>query len=179
MKPIDVQESINKNKLVFHKNLFDKIISIFGKVFIVLCILFTSFFIFLGEIKNNNLLIASIILFFGITLIIVFLFILKSNKDLKLIKGKSKHNNIYRIKNFIKKKNYSVLRKEQNYIKIEIHNMFSGFHWGRNMYIVFNDDNILINASTIDPFGFIIPFHFFGNRKIENKFLKEFKLYEK
>ncbi|MFK8060324.1 MAG: hypothetical protein AB8B78_09565 [Polaribacter sp.] len=137
MKSINLEKSIEKNKLVFCEDLFDKVSSLLGKLFIVSCLLFYSIINFIGLYGSNNLLFAFSVLFLGLIFTSAILYSFKNNKNLKIIKIKSKHNNIHDVKNYIKRKNWKILMENKNYIKVNVHDKFSGFHWGRNMYLFF------------------------------------------
>lgn len=179
MKPINVEKSIERNKIVFHEDWLDKTTFLLGNVLIILFLFTYTIFVFIWLFRSISLLLAFIFLVLGLTFTVYIIFSIINNKKLKKIKRKPKGNNIYDVLNYIKEKKWIVLRREKNYIEVNIHDKFSGFHNGRNMYIIFSKKDILINSSTVGHSGNLLPFHWFGNRKVENEFRKEFELYEK
>ena len=179
MKPINVEKSIEKNKIVFYEDWLDKLVFLFEDLFIFLISFVIPVLLFLWLYKDISVFIAFLFLVFGLSFSFFILYSLLNNRKLKKIKRKPKANIKHVVSNYIKEKNWKVLVREKNYIKVNVHDKNSGFHCGRNMYIIFSENDILINSSTIGHSGNLLPYHWFGNRRIENEFRKEFELYEK
>lgn len=178
MKTINVEKSIEKNKIVFYEDRFDKLTLLFEKLFILLIIIVWPFLFFFWLYKDISVFIAFLFSVFGLSFSFFTLYSLINNSQLKKIKRKSKANNKHDVSKYIKEKNWIILIREKNYIKVNVQDENSGFHFGRNMYIMFSKKDILINSSTVSHSGNLLPFHWFGNRRIENEFRKKFELYE-
>ena len=176
MRPINIEKSIEKNKIVFYKNWLDKLTFLFEELFNLLVIFVFPVLFFFWLYKDISVFIAFLFLAFGLSFSFFILYSLINNSKLKKIKRKPKANNKHEVSNYLKEKNWKVLVREKNYIKVNVHDKNSGFHSGRNMYIIFSKNDILINSSTIGHSGNLLPFHWFGNRRIENEFRKEFEL---
>ncbi len=171
---IDFEKSINKGKVIFKEHIFYKVFDFFITLFFIAIVVFSSI---MNIIKNGysifsiSLFILSIILFF------LTLYSLLNNSKLKAFNG-IYENNRKLVFDIFSDGEWTVIKNNSKYVILS-----KGYNWyswdfGKQITIFFLDDKILINCTSFGRGNTKSPFHWFANRRIENKLITklEFKL---
>ncbi|WP_298420331.1 hypothetical protein [uncultured Kordia sp.] len=180
---IDVGASIKKEKLVFERetslfSFIDKFSRFFLNTIFISAFPFISIMTLIDNIKNNN----SFILTFLSTIISIvisfyILFSLAASSKLKRIIGISGSKNRTIIKNIKLESNWEIQRHNQEITVFKKKWTWTSTNWGRQLFIIYDGKDILINCTTFGKYDAKSPFHWFSSRKIEKQFQRKFQKY--
>ena len=178
LPPVNIKKSIKSRKIVLYKEpLWLSIFDNLTRKFLIFSPLFIFFFI--AFIESNTVLSRVVLIIVTLSLLIFLFLIVSKSKELKEFEAKKKHNNKYQVLDYVNSKNWNIITNRNNFIKVQLQDSESGIYWKRFVFIFFHKTNILVNCSTMDNYSFVVPLHWFGNRKIEKDFINEFKIDEK
>ncbi|MCC1485661.1 hypothetical protein [Winogradskyella immobilis] len=175
--PIDIPESKNRKKLVFHKNGFDRVSEYLTEFITLFAVILISVSFILNEFKNHERIISPIVILI-VTLIIIsgIIYSILNTSKLKILTGISKAKNKSDVGKISELKNWKVIDEGKDYKTILVADKWSGFHWGKYLTVIFQKNDLLINSYSTDVFGAISPYHWFGNRKVEKEFITQIEL---
>lgn len=173
---IDIVKSKMKGRLV-RKTWF--IESILDFIFYGVIIGFFPFFSglsFLNNVKNQENLFFPIILSLATLTLGGLLFYSIVNLDrLKRVQGTLKEQNRDKIKAVIEQLGWTIQHHNQQMtVASPPWSIFSA-NWGRQVVIIYDRGDILVNSSTYGLHDLKSPFHWFGNRKLERQLLEGFE----
>lgn len=175
--PIDILKSKKRKKLIFHKTGFDRISEYFTKLTTIFAIILISTVTILNEFKNHQRIVLPIIIsIISLMIIYAIIYSILNTSKLKVITGTSKAKNKLDVRKISILKDWMIIDEGKDYKTIHVINKWSGFHWGKYLTIIFQKNELLINSYSTDMFGAISPYHWFGNRKVENEFIKQIEL---
>lgn len=174
---INVLESIKREKLVFYKDHFTSTFNSFSFNYLLIFPFAAFVIIIMQSLSTISSKIIYIILV--LVLIMVWFYFFINTRRLKKLKCKPKHSNKFDVQKYIEKNNWNIIIKKNDFIKASLQKKYSGIYLNRIVFIFFNKNEILINCSTTNSVGIVTPIHWFGNREIENNFIKEFTINEK
>ena len=173
---IDIVKSKVKGRLVRKTWLIEPI---FDYLFYGLIIVPFPFFIglsFIDNIKNQENLFFATILFLAMLTLFGFLFYSIVNLDrLKRVQGTLKEQNREQIKAVIEQLGWTIQHHNQQMtVASPPWSIFSA-NWGRQVVILYDRGDILINSTTYGLHDLKSPFHWFGNRKLERQLIDGFE----
>ncbi|SNR54251.1 hypothetical protein SAMN04488009_2269 [Maribacter sedimenticola] len=175
--PIDIQKSKTLRALVFHKNGFDKVSEYLTEFITLFALLLLPATFILKEYQNHK----SIIL--PITTLMVTIFIISgiiysifNTSKLRILIGKSIDKNKSDVEKISELKKWKVIDEGRDYMTLLVADKWSGFHSGKFLTIIFQNNELLFNSYCTDVFGAISPYHWFGNRKVEKEFVSQIGL---
>ncbi len=134
--------------------------------------LFCSGIAFLEELNiGENYLKALIIIFLALTSSGLLLYAILNIDNFKRIKGSSKEENRKYVELLCENFNWKLQRhsKERSIISFSA-DLFS---WSREIVFIYDKTEILVNVTSFGLFKTKSPFHWFADRKTENKIEKE------
>jgi len=171
---IDYNKSINKNKIIFNQTMFEKILDFLGInilhfSFPVLFII--ALFLTFNEKRYNEDNFVVLIFFLLASTISLFLFIKWLNILVtKRINGINAIQNRTVTQNILKTNNWKILKDNNNFLIAQ--KSFTGFSWNKQLTIVYDGSDILVNVISLGLFDFISPIHFSVNKR-ESKIIEE------
>ena len=175
---IKIEESKNKGFLVYPgKSIYDKIYEVFIMSFIIGSIPFSSSMFLLNAIKNNKpILIPLIILFVAITICSFLIYSLLTINKLKKVKGISGNKNRSIVKEISNDINWDIQRHNQQITVLNKNWTWTSTNWGRQLIVIYDKEDILIDCITYAQHGMKSPFHWFSSRRVEKKLRNNFIL---
>lgn len=173
---IDIQKSIDKNKVIRKTWLLVKIIDFFGSVVLVCSFTFLSGLVLTFKIKSSEDLVEPIMIFF-IPLIFgeLLCYSLLKLDRLKRIKGVSKEQNREIIKGLFENLGWTIFNHNQKMTLAVPPWSWCSTNWGQQVIVIYDHNDILINCTTYGLHDIKSPFHWFGNRKRERKIIIGFE----
>lgn len=174
--PFDIEKSKKAGKLItgqsWLKRFFESV-----PLFI-----FVGMFVFVAIMQlysnvNKNEAIGPSILFLICVLMLcgVILYSMSALYKLKRIKGVSKGKNAYFIHNIITKNNWQASIHNRQVSIIPFSWRDSGTDWGKQITILYDKDDILVNCISFGIHAIPSPFHGFANRRKVNKLIASFE----
>ncbi|HET8810455.1 MAG TPA: hypothetical protein VFM65_09360 [Flavobacteriaceae bacterium] len=166
---INIQKSIEKKRVIRETWFIEHIIDF--SVYIVSISISTFFgvFVFALFINTEHLLTNTTllggILFGGL----IFLSVVNIDK-LKRISGISEEKNRQIIKKKAKQLGWKILNEDENLMEFGFHDLTN---WRRQVIVIFDQKDILINSTAYGLFDLKSPFHWFGKRSSENSLIRE------
>ena len=127
---------------------------------------------------NKNEPIGFSLLFFILSLILSVLYIysLVKLKSLKRINGLSRGKNSNLIKKIAEKNNWNVYSTNQQMTIINFPRQNPRTDWGKQMTILYDENDILVNCISFGILSSPSPFHWFANKRKVNKLKMEFEI---
>ena len=173
---IDTVKSKVKGRLVRKTWFIEPILDIFIYGVIVGFLPFSAGLFFIGQLKNHkNLFFVSIFFLIALALCGLLFFSVITVDRLKRIQGTLKEQNREFVKEVIDKLGWSIQHHNQQLtIASPPWSIFSA-NWGRQVVILYDRGDILINSTTYGLHDLKSPFHWFGNRKIERQLIDGFE----
>lgn len=173
---INIPESKKRSKLVFEKSFFEKLsewlIEIPTIVFIpVLCGL-----VLFEKISTDQPFFGTLVLFaLSIALSVLLIYSISRLNSLERIKGISKEQNSKLVMEISEDNNWRILTKNEKMTIIGFSWKESGMDWGKQMTILYDAEDILVNCISYGLFSTPSPFHWFANRKKVSRLKYKFK----
>ncbi len=163
---------------MFKKSAFGRFSNLLFELPIIIYFPFLSFLALSKKISNQEpytlILICLIISFVFSTLLIYSIVNIYS---LKRIKGLSRGKNRKIINEIVKTKGWEELVSNQQMTAINFSWRLTGTDWGKQMTILYDEDDILVNCISFGLFSSPSPFHWFANKKkvteLEISFLRK------
>ena len=174
--PIDIPKSLQTEKLVIKEWLFVKIPEYFLYLMFVIALPFASLMELNSDLNNNEPIGFSIFFlilsFIFSSLLIYSIFNVNS---VKRISGLSRGKNSNLIKRIAKKNNWNIQSTNQQITIINFSWQDSGTDWGKQMTILYDEKDILVNCISFGIASSPSPFHWFANKRKVNKLKSEFE----
>tara|TARA_R110002051_G_scaffold91370_2_gene160709 strand:- start:28520 stop:29071 length:552 start_codon:yes stop_codon:yes gene_type:complete len=175
--PIDIPKSKKLSKLVFHKNGFDKVCEYLTEFITLFALMLLSASIILNEYENHkSIILPFIILIVALIIISGIIYSISNTSKLKVLKGKSKSKNKSDVAQISELKKWKVIDEGIDYKTLLVADKWSGFHSGKYLTIIFQNNELFLNCYCTDIFGAISPYHWFGNRIVEMEFISQIGL---
>jgi hypothetical protein len=176
INPIDIPKSIKSGKIVYKRWKIEIAVDFIGNFITIFIFPFISGISFYFNFIRNqpfgiSLFFLIISLIFGF---LMFYSIINLNK-LKLMKGLSRGNNFNIIKKIAKNNNWNIYSTNHQITIINFSWKLTGTDWGKQMVILYDGNNILVNCTSFGRYSSPSPFHWFANRKKLNKLISEFE----
>ena len=173
--PIDIPKSKANNKLIFKKSLFDRLSDLIIEIPIVLFIPFLCAFALFKKITTEEPFNIVVLLFvFSLTISGLIIYSIINMNSLERIKGNSRVENSKVIKEIVESNNWKMYLNNQQLTIISFSWKDSGTDWGKQMTILYDKKDILVNCTSYGFFSVPSPFHWFANRKKVNQLKSEF-----
>lgn len=174
---IEIGKSKESGKLIFSRNPnFGKISEIILWIAIIGMFPFISVMNLIRNFENKeSLLIPILYLIISVIFGYLFFYSLLSIDKLKRIKGISGSKNRNIITEIGKELNWETQRHNQQITVLTKNWNWSSTNWGRQIVIIYDQKDILINCVTFGKYGIKSPFHWFSGRKIEKELKTKFK----
>lgn len=173
---IDIVKSKKKGRLVRKTWLIEPIFDFIIYGAIVGFLPFSAGFFFIGHLKNHqNLFIVSILFLVALAFCGLLFFSVMTLDVLKRTQGTLKEQNREFVKEVIEQLGWSIQQHNQQLtIAIPPWRIFST-NWGRQVVIIYDKGDILVNSTTYGLHDLKSPFHWFGNRKLESQLIVRFE----
>jgi len=165
---IDIPKSKQKGRVVRKTLLIEPLIDFLTYVVLVGAYPILSGFFFFDQLEKKEHLVPALILF-GLAIILggLLLYSIINLDRLKRINGALKDQNRQAIKNLTENLGWTLqIHNQQVSILSPPWNWFST-NWGRQVIVIYDRQDILINSTSYGLHDIKSPFHWFGNRKLE------------
>ncbi len=173
---IDIVKSKKKGRLIRKTWLIEPFLDFIIYAVIVGFLPFSSGLFFIGHLKNDkNLFIVSILFLVALAFCGLLFYSVVTLDRLIRIHGSLKEQNREFVKEVIEQLGWSVQHHNQQLtIASPPWSIFST-NWGRQVVIIYDSGDILVNSTTYGLHDIKSPFHWFGNRKIERQLIERFE----
>jgi len=173
--PINILESKKNDKLVFKKSLFEKFSDLLIEIPIIVFIPILCGFALFKKITTEEPFAGTLILFvLCLTLSGLIIYSISTLNSLERIKGNSRGQNSKEIKDIVEKNNWKIYSNNQQMTIINFSWKETGTDWGKQMTILYDQEDILVNCTSYGLLSTPSPFHWFANRKKVSKLKSEF-----
>jgi hypothetical protein len=126
--------------------------------------------------KNEPIGISLIFLILSITFSSLLIYSILNLNTLKRIKGLSRGQNTTLIKKIAEKNNWNIYSSNQQMTILNQNwKESSGFDWGKQLTIIYDGTDILVNCISFGLHSSPSPFHWFVNKRKINKLKTEFE----
>jgi len=173
---IDISLSKEKERVVRKPHFLEKLNDFLTYSALIGAIPFIFSILLISQIKKGLDIIGPIFfLCISLALSILLLYSFLNLDKLQRIKGTTKEKNRNIIKEIAEELGWSI--KQDDYeitIAAQTTNFFST-NWGRQILILYDGQDILINCQAFSLHDLKSPFHWFGNRDLEKKIKDEFE----
>ncbi|HNZ42965.1 MAG TPA: hypothetical protein PKN41_06445 [Bacteroidales bacterium] len=173
---IDISLSKEKERVVRKPHLLEKLIDFLAYFALIGAYPILSGMYIINQLKKSESIIGPVILFIlFLGLSCLLLYSLLTLDKLQRIKGTTKDKNRNIIKEIAEELGWNI-KLDDNDITIaaQTSNAFST-NWGRQILILYDAQDILINCTAFSLSDLKSPFHWLGNRVLEQKIKDEFK----
>jgi len=173
---IDTVKSKVKGRLVRKTWFIEPILDFFIYGVIIGFFPFFSGLYFIDCLKNReNFFFATILFLIALTLCGLLFYSVLTLDRLKRIQGTLKEQNRELIKEVIEQLGWTIQHHNQQLtIASPPWSIFSA-NWGRQVVILYDKSDILINSTTYGLHDLKSPFHWFGNKKLERQLIDGFE----
>lgn len=177
---IDIPKSKREGRVVRKTWLIEPIVDFLTYVVLVGAYPFLSGFFFFDQLEKGDYLVGASILF-GLSLILggLLLYSIINLDRLKRISGTLKERNREAIKDLTEKLGWNLQIHNQQVSVLSPPWSWFSTNWGRQIVVIYDRQDILINSTSYGLHDLKSPFHWFGNRKLErivkDNFEKEIK----
>jgi hypothetical protein len=165
---IDIPKSKQKGRVVRKTWLIEPIVDFLTYVVLVGAYPFLSGFFFFDQLEKKEHLVGASVLF-GLALILggLLLYSIINLDRLKRISGTLKDRNRQAIKDLTEKLGWTLQIHNQQVSVISPPWSWLSTNWGRQVVVIYDRQDILINSTSYGLHDTKSPFHWFGNRKLE------------
>jgi hypothetical protein len=165
MNKINIKKSITKESLVFEGGRIDNIFGIVSKYFLILVYSAISIFL-LFKIVIIGAILSCLTIWFSYVLLKSF-----KLKQIKQIGIGTKKEEIKEIINSLRL-GKTIVENKNTFV---CYSGISAFHWGRRVFIIFDNDILFINCTTMARYELPSVFHYYSDRRTENEIIKRIK----
>ena len=172
----NTQNLIKKKRVIFsYDSFFDRIFSNVFALFLSIPTGMGAFLYLKTSIEKSENPTYPILFFLVFLLFIVSIIFLQINtKKLTRIKGVNRSTNRKTIKNLANTLQWQLIKHSQDLSILHKPVTFSSLDWGKNLYIIYDNNDILICCISFGKYDVVSPFHWFSNKRIVNLVKKEF-----
>jgi hypothetical protein len=174
---IDISKSKKAEKLVTRQWLINKLLDYLLPLMITGMFIFMSTMEFKSDLENSEPITLSLTLsLVTINIGIFVIYSLSNLYKLKRIKGLSRGQNLSIIKEIAEKNGWNISTNNQqiSILNISWENS-GGLDWGKQMTIIYDKTDILVNCISFGLHSSPSPFHWFANKRKINKLKTEFE----
>jgi len=170
---IDIPKSKQKGRIIRKTWLIEPIFDFLTYVVLVGAYPLLSGLFFFDQLKKGDYIIGASVLF-GLALILggLLLYSIINLDRLKRISGTLKDRNREAIKNLTEKLGWNLKIHNQQVSVLSPPWSWFSTNWGRQIVVIYDRQDILINSTSYGLHDLKSPFHWFGNRKLE-KIIKD------
>ena len=173
---IHIQKSINEERLIETRSIAEKISEYFllGMLILVFpAITLNDFFFKNSNIISNEL--QSIELILSIVFSSLLIYALSTRNKLYRINGISREQNQILIEKFATENKMKLSINKKDLIIFNLHwENSSGFDWGKQVTVFFDDSDLLVNCKSFGIHGINSPFHWIANKRMIKKLKRKF-----
>ena len=174
--PINIPKSKQLEKLVIEQSIFDKILENFAGLLMVFVWLYIAVLKFYFDLINGKPIgLALVLLIFTITLTALLFYSIRKLYVLKRINGISISQNKTLIMKIGEKNNWKIDSTNKQMTIINFSWKDVGTDWGKQMTILYDRNDILVNCISFGLHSTPSPFHWFANKRKVNKLRVEFE----
>ena len=165
---IDISKSKQKGRVVRKTWLIEPIFDFLTYVVLVGAYPILSSFFFFDQLEKKEHLVGASVLF-GHALVLggLLLYSIINLDRLKRINGALKDQNRRAIKDLTEKLGWTLQIHNQQVSVLSPPWSWFSTNWGRQVVVIYDRQDILINSSSYGLHDIKSPFHWFGNRKLE------------
>lgn len=175
---IDIPKSIQTKKLIIRESLFEKSIEYSFFFILVMMFPFISIMQLNSDIdKNESIGFSILLLIVSLTVSSLMIYSFFDMNSLKRISGLSRGKNSILIKKIAKDNKWVISSMNQQIIIINFSWKDSGIgtDWGKQITILFDGNDILVNCISFGTHSNPSPFHWFANKRKVNTLISEFE----
>lgn len=173
---IDIDNSKVKNRLVTKTWLVEQILNfIFYTALIASFPSFSGLFLFAQYKSGGNLFYVSLFLIMMLLFSGLMLYSVLNFNRLRKIQGVSQEQNIKFTLEVVEQLGWKVLTQDQQLIIARPSERWFSSDWNRQIVLLYEKQDVLINCTYYGLHDFKSPFHWFGNRNIERQLIEGFK----
>jgi hypothetical protein len=125
--------------------------------------------------KNEPIGITIFLLILSLILSSLMIYSIFDLNSLKRISGLSRGKNSNLIKKIAVKNNWNIQSSNQQMTIINFSWQDAGTDWGKQMTILYDDNDVLVNCISFGVYSSPSPFHWFANKRKVNKLKSEFE----
>ena len=171
MVQINIKKSIEKKRLINNEPPYARILGIIVGITLSFFLVWVSLSAFISKAKLKLLIPALIegfcVIAFSLLLYFLISNSLKSFRLIQLIGLNADYNRKWCTEILEKLESFKIHHNNQNYISA----YGNSLDCTRELYIIFEKENIFINCTTITRTGILSFFHYWKDRKTERKFI--------
>lgn len=176
--PIDISKSKKAEKLITRQWFFEKLFDYLLPLMLVGMFPFIAIMEFNSNLNKDEPIGVSIA-FLIFTLIIggFMIYSIFNVYKLKRIKGISRGKNSNLIKKIAEKNEWNIFSSNQQMTILNLTwKESNGFDWGKQLTIIYDEKDILVNCISFGLHSSPSPFHWFANKRKINKLESEFEI---
>jgi hypothetical protein len=175
LEKIDVEKSI-KNQKVYRKNwIIEKVIDFLINLIFILSFPFIAFINWKRSLNTDGILFSTFLFIIALFLALLFFFAWLNINKLRKVKGISPKENKALIATILEEFEWELYRNNIQFAQASIDWNWSSFDYGKELVVIYENDNILINCVSFGRGDIKLFSHWFINRKKENEIIKEFE----
>ncbi|MBT8294993.1 MAG: hypothetical protein KJO51_01100 [Gramella sp.] len=171
---IDIQKSIERGKVIRDSPGFAIFMMHVTNVLLVGTALFLATFYYYFQFREGkHLLVPSILLGLAFILAVLLIYVFTKLDKLQKIKGTSQQRNHFAVLQIAKKLGWTLEKHGE-----ELSVLYPPGKWyspNRQVTVIFEDDQILVNAISFGVHDYKSPIFWFGNRNMERTFIDLFR----
>lgn len=172
-KKVDIKKSKIKGQVIFEEHWFFSIFDFVCTAFMMGVIVYATFM----NINKNGYSIFSIsFLLFSVILFYMVFYSLLNNSRLRTLNGISDEKNRLLTMGIVTTLNWNIKRNNSQYIVLWKDYDWFSWDFGKQIIIIFSDNKIFINCLSFGRGNLKSPFHWFVNRRIENRIITKLQL---
>lgn len=176
MIPIDIEKSKEKGKLVICESPFIKVSEYLLYSMFAFFFPFMAILNFIHSVNNNNPITNSLLfLIFSFVLSSFFVYSIINITSLKRVKGLSRSKNSGIVKKIAENNNWYISSSDQQITTIHFSWRETLTDWGKQITIIYDKDDILVNCISFGMHSSPSPLHWFANRRKVNQLTTAFK----
>jgi hypothetical protein len=174
---IDISKSLKAEKIITREWFIEKLNNYLLPL--VLILIFPSLAIMgmiSNLIKNESIKLYLCLSVFSLIISGFLIYSVFSVYKLQRIKGLSRGKNSNFIKKIAKRNKWNISENNQHISIINFSWKETGTDWGKQITILYDKNEILVNCISFGLYSSPSPFHWFANRRKVNKLIKEFEI---
>jgi hypothetical protein len=173
---IDIDNSKVKNRLVTKTWLIEQILNFIFYAALIASFPFSSGLFLFAQFKNSgNLLYATILLIITVVFSGLLLYSVINVNRLRKIQGLSKEQNIEFTLEVVEQLGWKIITQGQQLIIASPSGRWFSSNWNRQIVLLFDKQDVMINCTYYGLHDFKSPFHWFGNRNLERQLIDGFE----
>lgn len=174
--PIDIPKSIQTGKLIIKESLSVTIAEYFFYLMFAISFPFMAIMEFNSALnKKESIALPFLFLLSAIILSVLLMYSIIDLNSLKRIKGLSRGKNSSLIEKIAENNNWNISSTNQQMTVISFSWQDSGTDWGKQITILYDKKDILVNCISFGLYSSPSPFHWFVNKRKVNRLKTEFE----